>query len=179
MDIMVMGLGTSILCLTACASWGAVTNLTCVLDAIVAKGRVAYETNSVGTSAVVKKVTTVDFFLFDETERDVHRVFKSINEAFERDFTHQMRQRYPTDYAAAMRSAGNPHNPAVDACWRHMEDCVKATQVWQAILFYLKNYCGAKQISFRPPEKFYLDGRDVRQRCFHISAWGFAFSDEP
>ena len=153
------------------------TNLTCVLDAMVARGRVAYVTNSVGRSVVVRKVTTVDFFLNDVTLDGAHGAFCKVNEAFERGFTHQMRQRYPSAYAAAIRSDGNPHNPALAASWRHMEECVRATSTWQMIFVHLKKR-GVDKITFRPPEKFYLDGREVRDRCFHLSGWAFQFAED-
>ena len=153
------------------------TNLTCVLDAMVARGRVACVTNSAGQSVLVRKVTTVDFFLDDVTHDGVHRVFRDVNGAFEREFTHQMRQRYPSAYATAIRSAGNPHNPALAACLRHMEECVRATPTWQTLFVHLKKR-GVDRITFRPPEKFYLDGREVRDRCFHLVGWAFQFAED-
>lgn len=120
MDIKVTVTVAGILCLAVGGTWGAETNLTCVLDAMVARGRVACVTNSAGQSVLVRKVTTVDFFLDDVTHDGVHRAFRDVNGAFEREFTRQMRQRYPSAYATAMRSAGNPHNPALAACWRHI-----------------------------------------------------------
>ena len=153
------------------------TNLMCVLDAMVARGRVACVTNSVGRPVVVRKVTTVDFFLNDAVLDGVHGAFRKANEAFEKEFTRQMRQRYPSAYATAIRSAGNPHNPALSDCWRHMEECVRATPTWQTLFVHLKKR-GADRITFRPPEKFYLDGREVRDRCFHLSGWAFQFAED-
>ena len=65
MDIKVIVTVAGILCLAGGRSWGSETNLTCVLDAMVARGRIACVTNSAGQSDVVRKVTTVDFFLDD------------------------------------------------------------------------------------------------------------------
>lgn len=177
MDIKVIVTVAGILCLAGGRSWGSETNLTCVLDAMVARGRIACVTNSAGQSDVVRKVTTVDFFLDDVAFDGVHGAFRKANEAFEKEFTHQMRQRYPSAYATAMRSAGNPHNPALAACLRHMEECVRATSTWQKLVVHLKKR-GVDRITFRPPEKFYLDGREVRDRCFHLVGWAFQFAED-
>ena len=107
----------------------------------------------------------------------VHGAFRKANEAFEKEFTRQMRQRYPSAYVMAMRSAGSPHNPALSDCWRHMEECVLATPTWQTLLAHLKKR-GVDRITFRPPEKFYLDGREVRDRCFHLVGWAFQFAED-
>ena len=63
------------------------------------------------------------------------------------------------------------------ACWRHMEECVRATPTWQTLFVHLKKR-GVDRIIFRPPEKFYLDGREVLDRCFHLSGWAFQFAED-
>lgn len=163
-----------ILCVMAGSSWCSETNLTCLLDAMIDRGRAAYETNSVAGTVAVKKVTTVDFFLYDQMQGDVCQAFRSVNEEFEREFTRQMQQRYPAAYAIAMRSAGNPHNPALVGCWRHIEECVRATRAWQSLAARLKKR-GVERITFREPQKFYLDARKVKNRCFHLPGWAFQF----
>lgn len=177
MDIKMIATVACFLCMASGSVFGAATNHTNVLDVLMTRGRVACSTNTLERSVTVKRTTTVRFFLHEAECGSAGSSFAEINSKFEEDFTNQMRQRHPDAYAVAMRSDGNPHNPALTACWRNMEDCVRTTGVWKDVVAQVRKR-GAAQVEFCPPEKFYFDAREVKNRRFHLPGWAFRFSEQ-